>query len=130
MASVDAFAAALRAMATAVEVAVDDALKAAGQTGYRDIVGTKTFENRTYALRTAFAESGFSENGDGFGRHVFVDPDAQPLRGKTPPAVYARFLEWGTDHGISGRGFAEHARLKIERDLPEQIDRFVGRALR
>jgi hypothetical protein len=92
--------------------AVDAFMSAEAEAGVRDLGATSTFNNRTYALRDAFSQSG-----DASERRIFIDPSAAPRRGKTPPVVYGAYLNDGTTK-IAARRFMESTAAFIESNAP------------
>lgn len=109
-----------------IEGAVVQALQAGVDAGVQSLKGTNSFNDRTGALRGAFKGFGSTDLRGEFA--VRVDPSAAPLRGRTPPHVYARFLNFGTKR-ITARRFGEDAREAIERRLTEAMNALLSGAL-
>jgi HK97 gp10 family phage protein len=117
--------AALDKMSARIERALVGAMASSLDAGYRSLKNTRAFRDRTYSLRDAFrVHADETADGEFF---VDVDPEQPARRGTTPPAQYARFVNFGTSR-ITPRGFAEDAQEKVETRLRALLERLFGAA--
>lgn len=122
--SKDLFLQQFEALAEGIEKAAEQALVAVAQIGLRSLQSTSRFNDITGTLRASFQVSG-----EGFERLLEVNPSVTSSSGRTPPNMYARFLENGTKF-IEARPFFGDARTQLEQLGHQVFERELQRHLR